>query len=342
MVRAWLLINEGEKKILEADGCDTVESLKKRFAPHFGCEHSELEAMLLAKRLPDSAVLTAEGGFDEKAIVTLLKRRSPVTSSSCEPPSKEEMENDVSAFRKVLFTDDGINRQKVYELRKLTSNVSFVNEMVASIPSLNDDPIVRNIIHDWPLLLRWTSNPEVYKVAECHPAFSKVLAYLTNALKQRSSSADGLLSDVRSQIHFERMVLGSDSDTDVSSDDNNPTSTQTAAQSRNFPLTPEFAAALSMMMPGQGSSSQTNSRPTEPARSSTNHQRPLLTTQMLAEAIQSSTNFGQELQQSLNRFHEMGFTDDEENKRVLAECNYDFDRALETIIQRREANDNFS
>ncbi|CDW55825.1 hypothetical protein TTRE_0000409801 [Trichuris trichiura] len=344
MVRAWLLFTGGEKKIMDANDCDTVESLKKKFAPHFECDHDQLEALLLAKRLPDNTHLTADAGIDDKAIITLLRRKCPAKVSCSEPPSKEEVENDVRAFREVVFVnEEDVNRQKIYELRKLTSNVQFVDEMVASIPSLSSDPIVRNVIHDWPLLLRWTCKPDVYKVADSHPTFPKVLAYLANALKKRTSSADGQLNDVRSQIRFERMVLGSDSDTDVSSDDNNPTgSALNVPQLRTLPLSPELAAAFDMMMGRRRVPSQSSGEQADPVPSTSESQRPLFTTQMLQQAIQSRTSFGHELQQSLERFHEMGFIDDEENKRILAQCNYDFDRALEMIIQRREENDNFS
>ncbi|KHJ45270.1 hypothetical protein D918_04576 [Trichuris suis] len=200
MVRAWLLFHAGEKKILDANDCDTVESLKKKFAPHFNCDHEQLEALLLAKRLPDNAQLTADAGIDDKAIITLLRKKCPAKVSCSEPPSKEEVENDVRAFREVVFVnEEDVNRQKIYEvtytstqvrlqlhlqLRKLTSNIQFVDEMVASIPSLDNDPIVRSkrssliicisynytihifckdVIHDWPLLLRWTCKPDVYK-----------------------------------------------------------------------------------------------------------------------------------------------------------------------------------
>ncbi|KHJ45269.1 UBA/TS-N domain protein [Trichuris suis] len=140
------------------------------------------------------------------------------------------------------------------------------------------------------------------------------------------------------------MVLGSDSDTDVSSDDANPTTSSglNLPQLRTLPLSPELAAAFDMMMGRRSVRSQSSSEQAEPVPSTSEGQRPILTTQMLQQAIQSRTNFGHELQQSLDRFHEMGFVDDEENKRILAQCNYDFDRALEMIIQRREENNNFS
>ncbi|XP_019873337.1 ubiquitin-like protein 7 [Aethina tumida] len=305
---------------------DKVEAFKNAALKILG-ESNDIDLTYCGVIMDNENTLSSYGVCPGEIVYGTAKKPAPPVV-----PPKTYTETDIQNVV-FIFSSFNISGRRT-ALQKLT-RAEVLEEIIAHVPGLADDPIAVSIIQD-PELIGHMSNPEtVRKMAETHPLLIEAANYIASHIEEDHTTGSPQAST--STGYSYSLEALSDEDDDLDSDTNVGSSGLTRNSSFNAITAAQLAAAIAN---ATNTAFNTNSAGV-PTTSS--NQNSVITSEMFSSAIEQALgapsgneapaeNPAQRLEPQLRQMHEMGLVNDTLNVRALQITGGDVQAAIELVF----------
>lgn len=225
-------------------------------------------------------------------------------------------------------------------LFSIISNSEGLSSLISATPGLKQDTVAQGILKDPYLLMQWLTSENVKELIEKHPCLVEAGQQIMSSLHQEAAG-----SGTSGLTLFEQQSEDEDySDDEAENTDRNRFVTEPDADTITAG---QLAAALAAAATTERNTQQAagTARPAVTQRNMPNRPQAgsedVITTDMfqraLLQAFGRNQNFTEtDFSVEIQKLNEMGFTNDEENRRALLTTGGNVDNALEYIINERE------